>query len=427
MQTTSSSNWIQSFLVTITEFCHRNSLISSPIFDADLIIEEAQKQTGLVDLGGEEYVLQFRHHMKLWKCKDQMPLLSQLIGWNRLLDKTILRLKMEEYIHQNPQVEHIVIERPIIIVGLPRTGTTALQNIIAKHPNHRAFQFWELDSPVPTSNNRMIDQWKRRSNAHISTMLLNLFAPELMKIKHTTANSYEECHNLFTIIHSRFYDQLFYGYSKSAQDDLFNDTDMTWAYREYKRMLQMILHQQPKTTTTQRLVLKCPEHAFFLDPLLKVFPDACVIWCHRDPVPTLASYSAMVTVFRKLTFGEVKLKSIGPDVVSFLHSTLMRAVEERKQKNHLNANIMDVHFHDIVHNKVELLKNIEKRFQFDPWQGWEESVEKFAKEKRKDKYGAVTHIPKVYGLEPDDHIWKDFAEYMQMFHVKKNEKKENTL
>jgi hypothetical protein len=67
---------------------------------------------------------------------------------------------------------------------------------------------------------------------------------------------------------------------------------MAWAYREYREYLQLLLSQRP----ADQLVLKCPENLWFLDALLEVFPDACVVWTHRDPYDTIASYCSLISM-----------------------------------------------------------------------------------------------------------------------------------
>jgi hypothetical protein len=205
------------------------------------------------------------------------------------------RLLFEERLKQRPHILDIPVQRPIFVLGFPRTGTTLVQNLLCLENGRRGLQFWELTRPLPFDDDRPreADRAARIKETQREIDFTTLLVPEMHQVHYIDATTVEECwplmNNTFAVLNFDL------AHGISGYGDWLMDFPMEWAYREYKRMLQMLLEQWP----AEQLTLKSPEHLWFLDALLEVFPDACIVWTHRNPFDCVASYSSMITLSRR--------------------------------------------------------------------------------------------------------------------------------
>lgn len=225
------------------------------------------------------------------------------IQWRAVLTTAALvRLQLDAHLAAGRPVAEL--EQPIFVVGLPRTGTTLLQNLLACDPERRALPFWQLLRPVPDPH-RSFDRAWRFGNGVFASALYRWVAPEYRTLHLTTARSLEECWYLFmpsyTVLNADF------PMPTSEYGDWILSQDMTPAYRRYRTLLGILAHE----VGTSHLVLKCPDHLWFLDCLLRVFPDAGVLWTHRDPAVALPSYAAQMALPARQYMGSVDPKAIG--------------------------------------------------------------------------------------------------------------------
>ena len=124
------------------------------------------------------------------------------------------------------------------------------------------------------------------------------------------ADSVEECWPLFSPTFAVLNYDLQSGFEDFGRWLL--EHDMSGPYREYRRELQLLAHHR----STGNFVLKCPEHLWFLDALFEVFPDACVVWTHRDPLDSVASYSSLMSLNRRMIYGRFDPVEIVTHVVN---------------------------------------------------------------------------------------------------------------
>ncbi|RMI30875.1 sulfotransferase family protein [Nocardia stercoris] len=182
----------------------------------------------------------------------------------------------------NPGYADTVIDRPIFVTGLPRTGTTALHRLLAADPQHQALEMWLADFPQPRPPR---DTW---ADNPIYQALDAGFAqhrvehPEFMGVHYMSAAEVEECWQLLRQnVTSISYESLAY---LPTYSQWLRGQDWTNSYARHKKNLQLI-----GLGDTRRWVLKNPSHLFALDALMAVYPDALVIQTHRDPLQVIGS------------------------------------------------------------------------------------------------------------------------------------------
>jgi hypothetical protein len=190
---------------------------------------------------------------------------------------------------RNPQIARAPIQ-PVFITGLLRTGTTFLQQLLARHPGLRSPRLWELMAPAgPQSSTRLIADCESYVDEYYRT------APQFRSIHPLAAGEPEECHRLTANSFRHFIYALRY-YIPSYVKWL-REQDMTRAYQFHRAQLQCLLWRRPGNP----VVLKCPSHLWHLGALTRVYPNAKVIRLHRKPsvcVPSVASLTAVVRAAR---------------------------------------------------------------------------------------------------------------------------------
>lgn len=275
--------------------------------DAEAIIAAARRQTGLRDLGPPDHRPALD---QLLAVLNAAPLtgLGRVAARATIQKALVNRLCLAEYARQHVDLDDVPLPAPVFIVGFPRTGTTTLQNLLSLDPGARHLQFFELQTPVPVDPRPAVDRRRRLLSGAISLKAAYFVAPEMAQIHEVSLTSAEECWPLFfNTFHVLNYDMqgafVQYGDWLLAQD-------LRPAYAEYRQALQVLAHGRPP----ERLVLKCPEHLWFIDALIDVFPDAKIIWTHRDPFECVASYCSLISLNHRLLYGQVDAPRVGAHV-----------------------------------------------------------------------------------------------------------------
>jgi hypothetical protein len=372
------------------------------------IIAAAKKSTGLDDTHGDAFLKPFE--VLIGECQ-RMPFTSmaRIFEHSAFFTAVKNRLLVEDYIKKHPEVLDIPIERPIFVLGFPRTGTTLLQNLLSLDDNTRALEFWELIRPVPLHDDPEIDQRRRIRMAQATLFLAYRVAPEMGAIHEIRSTTAEECWPLFYNTFSSLNQDLQSG-MKGFGDYLLNEHDMTPPYREYRRYLQVLLHRRP----SKRLVLKCPEHLWFVPNLLEVFPDACVVWTHRDPLDSVASYCSLISLQWRMLYGLLKPKEIGAHISDRFTLGVERAMAARDNLG--SDHFLDVNFQDLVPDPKRIVRQIHERFDLSLDDNMDAKMVEWLNNKRADKKGAHKYNADVYGLEPED-IYTRFAPYIARYGI----------
>jgi hypothetical protein len=252
----------------------------------DEIVVRASEEAGLDDFGSDSY----REGLEILVGSVAAeavpkPQIKERV-YSQYKSFLINRLRIVDYAKRNPAVVSEKIERPLFIMGMPRSGTTVLSYLLDQDPNRRSLLLWEaLDSvPPPTSTTL-------RTDARCLALLRQQedeFAqdPDRVRPHHEFADGPAECLRLHgqdfkAVMHEAFLPVR--DYSRWLMT-----ADMTSAY-EYQKLALQILQSQARGPWS----LKMPSHALHIEWLMKTFPDARVVWIHRDPYKTLASLFSM--------------------------------------------------------------------------------------------------------------------------------------
>ena len=371
--------------------------------DPDSVLAEARRKTGLDDWGDDRFLEPMRQMLGAVERCDYTVLGSVLFRGNAVRAVTH-RLQIEAFFARHPEAEAIPVDRPVFVLGFPRTGTTILQNLLALPDDRRALQFWELVNPAPLDPDPDRDRRKRVGLVERDLRWAARLGPEMAAMHDVGATTAEECwpllSNSLTVLNS----DVCHGLKPYGEWLL--DQDMVWAYREYRRQLRMLLHRR----AAHRLVLKCPEHLWFLDALLEVFPDACIVWTHREPLACIASYCSMVSVARRLTMGRVDPLEVGAHVSDRFLTGVTRAMAVRDRMG--DERFIDVKLAEIAADPVAVVRRVEERCELPP--APDGMLRDYLDADRNDVPGAHRYSPEMFGLDEGD-VRRRFRDYVERF------------
>lgn len=375
--------------------------------DVDSILASAKRSTGLDDWGDDRFIEVMRELVRLLDQAAITPL-ARAFCRSIFIKSVVNRLTAEAWFAANPEAEDIKIERPLFVVGFPRTGTTVLQNLLSLPEGRRALQFWELTAPVPRYADPAVDARRRIAATNRMLSMAYFMAPEMAAVHEVRAQTPEECWGLMAntcaVLNYDFQSGI------TAFGDFLMSNDMTWAYQEFRRMLKMLLHQRP----AKQLVLKCPEHLWFLDALLEVFPDACVVWPHRDPFGAVASYCSMMSMPRRVYYGRVDPSTMGAYVTERFHVGIERALAVRDRVG--SDSFLDMRFVDIVKDQAAAVRSIHEHFGLEHPGNMDRLVADWLGSRRADKRGAHVYDAARFGLSKEA-VHERYADYIQRFDI----------
>lgn len=309
----------------------------------DLILGAAMAQTGLSDFGPED----FHERLKVWLEAVDEDKGQNDFGRASSVDSMIRfaanRLKIEDLLKRQPEILAIKIDRPIIIAGLPRSGTTHLVNTLAKHPGLRSMELWESNEPVPrdderswasdASNPRYVrsnDVWHVMNNVLEHWSAMHEWAP---------GHVHEEC-ELQSFDFASYMLDWFARVPRWQR--YYAAHDQTPHYVYAKKVLQiMTWYKGPN-----RWVMKSPPNMENLPAVFNAYPDATVAITHRDPVAVLQSAITMMAYLDRLRRKDADLPGLADYWIKRIERLLQKCVADRDTVP--QAKVIDVMFHDYM-------------------------------------------------------------------------------
>ncbi len=256
--------------------------------DADELLTEAQQRTGLSDFGGDDFQEPYRVFVTALVEEAQLHTLGRLIVRDDLLNWLGNRLELTEWRKRHPEIGAQPVTAPLFITGLPRTGTSILHELLARDPAHRAPLHWEVRHPCPPPETASYASDPRIARADRQIRLWNRIVPEYDTMHELGGDIPVECIQLMA--HAFRSDELMGRHLVPSYGAWFAQCDLVPAYAFHRLMLQHLQWRCPG----ERWVLKAPSHLGQLEALLAVYPDARIVFTHRDPLRVLPSVASIL-------------------------------------------------------------------------------------------------------------------------------------
>ncbi|MDP3856740.1 MAG: sulfotransferase [Stagnimonas sp.] len=277
-------------------------------FTPEAFCEEASKQTGLKNFGDNGFMKRLDVLCRSLREEAQLSDLGKLNAWEGTLQPLRNRLLLEDLYARHPEIEQVRIERPIIICGMPRTGTTHLLNLMSADPALRHLPFWESLEPVLAESERVAPGKKdpRIGRAAQACQFIDGLMPNFKRMHEMTADhAHEEIQLLAMDISGMLFETMSH---VPGWRDYYKANDQTASYLYLRRVLKALSWLRG---SSKRWVLKSPQHLEQFGPLLSAFPDASLVITYRDPVAITASMATMIAYSRRLSTAKPDPKAIG--------------------------------------------------------------------------------------------------------------------
>ncbi|MFE3739606.1 sulfotransferase family protein [Streptomyces sp. NPDC059134] len=281
------------------------------------LCEEAMRLTGLDDFGSPDYRSALAHLTASLGSQARLNPYGRAEARTVLLDALCTRLRL----HANalPALDPAFGRGPVVLVGLPRTGSTLLHHLLAHHPSLRAPRLWELLAPLTppgTTEDLLVGIARRHVTEHFRA------APDLRRIHPTSATGPEECEYL---MNTDFRNAVLATISYRLPDYAawLMDQDLTGAYRLHQAQLRHILARRPAPAGA-RLLLKSPSHIWHLPSLAAVYPRADLVVLHRDTDAAIGSVCGLALAARRKRSDDVDAHEIGRQMTAATHTALDR-------------------------------------------------------------------------------------------------------
>jgi hypothetical protein len=239
----------------------------------------------------------------------------------------LLRLDAAE--EAEPEITRQPIERPIFITGLPRCGSTFLHTLLAQDRANAVPRCWQLIYPYPSRRRMPFGDWRKMRMA-VQLAMYKRLAPTVADLHPMAADGPQECSDITAqVFHSlRFYNT----YHVPSYQDWIGRHDHIGAYHFHRRFLRHLARQQ----TGRRWILKSPDHAFALDAVRAIYPDAVFVFLHRDPLPVLTSQLHLIEALRRSFSRRIDLEEIGRNVSTAIGDIANRLVAYRARRGALH-------------------------------------------------------------------------------------------
>jgi len=304
----------------------------------------------------------------------------------------------------SPEILEIPVERPVIVIGMPRTGTTVLYDYLACDPVARAPLYWEAGDVWPAPEIATYDTDPRIATAQASIDALLAGAPEIAQMLPLGATLPAECNRIMPY---HFYGPelgTFYGVPQHSA--WVANEKPPGLYQTHKRVLQQMAWKGPRG----RWTLKSPVHLYNLDALVDAYPDACLVWTHRDLANVFTSLVDLIAAARRVMGHDTDRRALGAELLELFGAALDRGMAARSDPR-IAERILDLPFRDTVNNPISVVRQVHDRFDLPFTADHEAAIHRFIADHPK---GEHRYRPSDCGYEPDTFTSR-FPEYYERY------------
>ena len=383
--------------------------------DAREILAEAKAAVSLDDFGSMDFVDRLELLCDEWGGDAGL----NNLGRQSLRDKLLLfaksRLLIHDLLQRHPEIHDVQIGAPIIVAGLPRSGTTHLLNLMAADSRLRALPLWESYEPVPMPGESLLEDGTdpRYQRCADTWDMMQQTVPKLAAMHPMNP---DHIHEELELMGPDFASYNFEWLCQCPRwRDHYYATDQTPHYEYMKTVLKILTWRDGDDGSNTRWVLKCPQHLEQLPVLHKVFPDATIAVTHRDPVSVIQSAATMIAYGQRMSRTSIDLKNI-VDYWSDRIVHLLQACARDRDKLPEEQSI-DVPFHEFMADDIGMVRRIYDKAGLAMTDEAATELQRFLEDHPRGKHGRVIYnLQEDFGVDPDT-LRQRFDFYFQQFPV----------
>ncbi len=362
--------------------------------DEATLLARARQRARLSNFGDSWFLAPLRQLLDSLEHEARLSPLGRVVARTDIVRLLENRLRMTDVLARNPAITAGAIRRPLFVIGLPRTGTSILHELLAQDPDNRVPMSWEVMFPYPPPEQATYATDPRIAAVDRHLGGVDRLLPGFKTMHPMGAELPQECvaltaHDFASMLFSTTH----YVPSYQAWIDA---ADLRPVYASHRRQLQYLQWRCPPT---QRWVLKSPGHLWSLDALLHEYPDACVVQTHRDPLAVVASLANLVATLRGMASDHIDRSVIGAEWTALLAAGLQRATAVRDRWPSSAPAPFDMQFNDLLRDEIGTVRRIYDHFGWSLSDDAAERMRRFLAANSRNKHGAHRYTLAAAGLD----------------------------
>jgi len=379
--------------------------------DADALVAEARARTGLDDFGSDDFWEPYRIFVASLRDEAKLHTVGRLIARDDLLNSLQVRLELTDWRRRHPEIAQEPIERPIFITGLPRTGTSITHELLAADPRHRAPRHWECRNPCPPPERARYTTDPRIEKADRQIRLWCEIVPEYDTMHELGGDIPVE--DVQLMAHSFVSDEWMGRHVVPSYAAWYNACDRVPAFRFHRQMLQNLQWR----CRGDRWVLKSPSHMSQLDALLAVYPDARIVFTHRDPIRILPSVVSILYSTAWVRSDEVDADAMAGWFTGETCRALLDGMIALRESGKLPPEqCYDLHYSALMKDPVAALAGMYAHFGIDYPESARQAQRDYVANKPRGRHGAHRYDFSDTGADLETERAR-FADYYERFRV----------
>ncbi len=377
----------------------------------DDVLGAAVERTGLTDFGAPD----FRQRLSIWLQSITEDTVLTDLGRGGLFQDFVRlaanRLRIEDIVKRHPEILDIKIDRPIIIAGLPRSGTTHLVNLISADSRLRSLPLWESMEPVPDPK-EVIPPGGEDPRLTRTREVWGQFEAILPDMKAMHEMAPEHTHEEIELQQIDFSSYNIEWLSRVHRwRDYYYAHDQTPHYLYGKKVLQVLTWLRGPN----RWVLKSPQHMEQLIPLKNAFLDAILVITHRDPIAVIQSAITMIAYGDRIRRRQIEPRATAAYWIDRIEHLLRACVRDRDQWG--SDRSLDVVFHRYMADEMGTVRKIYAMADLPMTATAEQELATYLVENRRGKHGRVVYDLKGdFGVDAAE-VRRRFAFYFDRFEI----------
>jgi hypothetical protein len=376
------------------------------VLDRDALIEQARIDTGLTEFGDHSFIDALDRYLD-GLCGEaklsETGLAAEQMAVARLLAN---RLRIHDALARTPNAAEESVTNPVIIIGMPRSGTTKLHRMMARDVRFQTLPLWKILNPVPLGP----DPDTRVEIAEGFVGMLRQESADFAAAHPMDAREVDEEEFLMEhtfLTYAAFYQARIPSYQAWVLKQNFD----RW-YREFHRLLQLM--QNHDSAAGRRWLLKAPSHTAHLDKIFEYFPEAVIVHCHRDPQSVVPSLCGLIRAVRVLYSDQVDLEEIGAWALDHWPPLLELHTRQRDHWLAEGKTIIDVPYSRLVSDGLPVIEELYRRAGIEFSADARAAVVAWQDDNPQHRHGRHRYDMAEFGLSPDA-IDREFAGYCERF------------
>lgn len=371
----------------------------------DALHEAAMAMSGLDDFGDPCYRAGLRVLLEALDAECPMSAEGRAFAFFELALTLNARLATQAGWKAHPELLEVPIVAPLVITGLPRSGTTVLHRLLAVDPQFQGLESWLAHAPMPRPPR---EHWAQLQAFQRTDRRLQQWfevVPRFRAVHDMAVDDMEEC---IEVLRQDFVTNRFgCNFEVPSYDRWWLAQDEEPSYRRYADVLRLIGGHEPR----RRWLLKNPGHIYAIDALLAVFPDARIVYTHRDPLTAMPSVASLIHLAHRITSAEATSRNTGPrELAVWSRGTqpMLRARARRPRQFH------DVYHSDFLRDPLAVVAGIYDSFGLRLTADTEAAMRGWLARHRQGAHGEHRYALADYGLS-EGAVREHFRDYIDAY------------